>query len=115
MQCNIEFKDFEPDRRVATLIDRRAAKLEKTNRTFSPDAVYLRLIVEHNSGRSLYAISITLEVPRRTVAAKEEQHDLQAGITAAFAEIERQLEKYKENLRKSHRPSKRVIKEARGT
>jgi ribosomal subunit interface protein len=115
MQRNIEFKDFEPARRVTTLVDRLAAKLEKTNRTFSPDAVYLRLIVEHNSGRSLYAISITLDVPRRTVAAKEERHDLHVGIKAAFEEIERQLEKYKENLRKSQRPPKRVIKEARGT
>src|SRR5262249_28568723 len=114
MQRNIEFKDFEPTRRVTTLIDRRASKLEKTYRTFSPDAVYLRLIVEHNSNRSLYTVSISLDVPRRTVAAKEEQHDLQVGIKAAFEEIERQLEKYKENLRK-RRPPKRVIKEARGT
>src|SRR5215510_690763 len=99
MQRNIEFRDLESTRRVKTLIDRLASKLEKNNRTFSTDAVYLRLIVEHNSARSLYSVSITLDIPRKTVAAKEVRHDLQVGIKATFEEIERQLEKHKDNLR----------------
>ena len=109
MQSNIEFKDFEPPKRVTTLIDRLTSKLEKNTRTFSPDSVSLRLMLEHNSARKLYAVSLTVEVPRKTLNAKEEQHDLQAGIRAVFAEMERQLKKYKSNLRQEHwkRPERR--------
>jgi ribosomal subunit interface protein len=114
MQRNIEFRAFEPPKRVTTVIDRLASTLEKNTRTFSADAVYLRLMVEHNSARTLYRVSLTLDVPRQTLAAQEEQHDLQAGIRAAFEEVERQFEKYKANLRKPHRPPKRKIREATG-
>src|SRR2546427_292424 len=42
-------------------------------------------------------------------AAKEEQHDMQAGIRASFEEMEWQLEKYKASLRREHwkRPERR--------
>ena len=109
MQRNVEFKDFEPPKHITTLIERLTSKLEKNTKTFSPDAVYLRLMVEHNSARKLYTVSLTLDVPRKTFAAKEEQHDIQAGIRSAFAEIERQLKKYKAHLRQDHwkRPERR--------
>ena len=102
MQSNIEFKDFEPPKRVTTLIERLTSRLERSVRTFLPDAVSLRLMVEHNSARTLYTISLTLDVPRKTLAAKEEQHDIQTGLRAAFEESERQLKKYKANLRQEH-------------
>jgi ribosomal subunit interface protein len=110
MQRNIEFRDFEPPKQVRTVIDRLASKLEKNTRTFS--AVYLKLMVDHNSARTLYRVSLTLDVPRKTLAAKEEQHDLQAGAKAAFEEIERQFEKYKANRRKPYRQPQRKIREA---
>src|SRR5262245_33355705 len=109
MQRNVEFKDFEPTKTVTTLIERLTSKLERNVRTFSPDAVSLRLMVEHNSARKLYSISLTLDVPRKTLSAKEEQHDIQAGLRGAFEESERQLKKYKANLRREHwkRPVRR--------
>ena len=102
MQRNIEFKDFEPPKRVTTLIEQLTSRLERNVRTFSPDALSLRLMVEHNLARKLYTISLTLDVPRKTLASKVEQHDIQAGIRAAFEESERQLKKYKANLTQEH-------------
>jgi len=102
MQRNVEFKDFEPPKRVTLLIERLTSKLEKNIQTFSPDAVYLRLMVEHNSSRKLYSVSLTIDLPRKTLAVKEEQHDIQAGIRAAFEEIERQVKRFKANLRQEH-------------
>ena len=109
MQRNVEFKDFEPSKHFTSLIDRLTAKLEKNIGTFSPDAVHLRLMVEHNSARKLYTFSLTLDVPGKTLAAKEERHDIQAGIRSVFEEIDRQLKKYKANLRREHwkRPERR--------
>lgn len=109
MQRNIEFKGFEPHESVRKLIGRLTSKLEKNASTFSPELIHLRLMVEQNSVRSLYNISITLDFSGKALAARKEQHDMQAGIRAAFAEIERQLEKYKANLRREHwkRPERR--------
>jgi len=109
MKRNLEFRDFEPHDSVKKLIDRLTTKLEKNLTTFSPEAVHLRVMVEANSVRSLYNISATVDLHGKTLAAKEEQHDLQAGLKAAFAEVERQLKKHKANLRQEHwkRPERR--------
>jgi len=102
MKRNIEFKGFEPQQSVRKLIDRLISKLQKNASMFSPELVHVRVMVEQNSVKSLYTISTTLHLPRKTLAAKEEQHDMQAAIKAAFAEIDRQLEKYKASLRGEH-------------
>jgi RNA polymerase sigma factor (sigma-70 family) len=109
MQRNVEFKAIEPDRQIEKLIDQSAAKLEKNLKTFSPELTVLRLFVEYIPARKLYELSLTLDVPGRTFAAREEQHDLKAGLRAASDEIERQLKKYKESLRREHwkRPARR--------
>jgi ribosomal subunit interface protein len=109
MERNIDFKDFEPPKNIRTLIDRLTSKLERNVSTLSPELVHLRLMVVRNSARSLYTTSITLVLPGKTLAAKEEQRDVRAGIRAAFVEIERQLEKQKANLRREHwkRPERR--------
>jgi RNA polymerase sigma factor (sigma-70 family) len=109
MERNIEFKHFEPDEPIKKLIDRLILKVEKNAKTFSPELVHFRLFVELNPVRKLYEVSITLDLPGKILVAKEEQHDLKAGIRAAFEEIERQLQKYKASLRGEHwkRPARR--------
>jgi RNA polymerase sigma-70 factor (ECF subfamily) len=55
--------------------------------------------VEQVSAHKLFGVSITLDVPQKTLAAKEESHDVEATIRAAFEGIERQLDEYKAALR----------------
>jgi ribosomal subunit interface protein len=109
MKNNLEFKSFEAGATVRNLINRLTSKLEKNTKHFSPDPVHLRLMVEHNAARTLYNISLTLDLPGTTLAAKQEQHDVNAGIRAAFEEIERQVKKHKASLRQEHwkRPTRR--------
>jgi len=99
MNYNIEFKNFTPQEEIQKLIQELIGKIEKKAQTFSPDASYLRLMLEENSVRKLYRVSITLELPKKTLATKEERHELVAAIRDAFAEIERQLETHKATLR----------------
>ncbi|HSU89494.1 MAG TPA: HPF/RaiA family ribosome-associated protein [Terriglobia bacterium] len=109
MKRNIEFKDFEAPETIRKLIDRLTSKLEKKTGTFSPELVHLRLMVEQNSVRTLYNTSITLDLPGKTLAARKEQHDMKASIRGAFAEIQRQLDKYKAELHREHwKPSEDV-------
>src|SRR5262245_6596188 len=109
MERNVEFKGFEPPEWIRPLIDRLISRLERSSRRFPPELVHSRIMVEEHEARTRYSLSLTLDVPGKTLAAREEQHDMQAGIRAAFADIERQLEKHKANLRRDHwkRPERR--------
>lgn len=108
MKFNLEFKGFAPQKDVQKLITQLIGKIQKKTESFSPDVVYLRLLVEQNSVRALYHVSISLTLPEKTLATKEERHDLRETLRAAFAEIERQLEAHKATLRGEHTCKRRV-------
>jgi ribosomal subunit interface protein len=110
MKHNLEFKNFSPNRRLRELVEELIARLERHAPNFPADAVFLRLFVKENAKRKLYHVSLTCEVPGRTLAAQEDRHDAEEAVREAFAEIERQLEKHKEVLRRSYlykRPARR--------
>src|SRR5438105_14628895 len=108
MKHNIEFKGFdrndaaEPKEAIRKLIEDQIARLEKRTKSFSPDVTFLRILVEDISAHKLYHVSVTLDVPGKTLAAKKETHAAEAGVREAFAEIQRQLEDRKATLRGEH-------------
>jgi ribosome-associated translation inhibitor RaiA len=105
MKHNVEFKNLEPDRSIRALIDGLIKKLERKARRFPPEEVFLRLMVEENPARTLYRVSVTMEIPgearamNKTLAAKAERHDFNDTLREAFGEIDRQLEAYKASIR----------------
>jgi ribosome-associated translation inhibitor RaiA len=111
MNCIIELKGFAPQKEIQKLIQELIHKVEKRAKSFSPDGVFLRLMVEENSVRRLYHVSLVLEVPEKTLATKEERHDLAEALRDAFAEIERQLEHHKSTLRGEHLWKRRAKRE----
>ena len=72
----------------------------------------MHVVFEVNGSHKLYRTSLTCHVPGHTVAAREEDRDAGTSIRAAFAEMERQLEKQKAIARHEHelRRSKRVAR-----
>jgi ribosome-associated translation inhibitor RaiA len=111
MNCNIEFKSFAPQKEIQRLIQELITRIEKKVKGFPPDVVYLRMMVEENSVRTLYHVSLVLELPEKTLATKEERHDLDETIRDAFAEIERQLDAHKATLRGEHLWKQRARRE----
>jgi RNA polymerase sigma factor (sigma-70 family) len=109
MERNLEYKNLEPDEKIRKLVDQLTSKLENNARTIAPDLSYLRLFVELIPAHKLYRISITVDLAGKTLVAKHEQRDLKAALRSGFDEIERQLKKYKEGLRREHwkRPARR--------
>src|SRR4051812_43721646 len=97
MERNIEFKGFQPYEEIQELIDTLVMRLDNKIKGLSP--TFLRLLVEENSVRTLYHVFLTVELPGKTLAAKEERHERQVSLESAFDEIERQLEQYKSSLR----------------
>ena len=56
------------------------------------------MCVEKNAARTLYCVSLTLNVPGRTLAAHKERPDFREAVREAFTEIERAFTKHKEKL-----------------
>jgi ribosome-associated translation inhibitor RaiA len=110
MKHTIEFKDWEPARRLRDLVEQSIARLDKLLVKFPKDPLFLRAVVERNAVRSLYRVSITLELPGKTLAVQETRHDDEEAVREAFAEMEREIQKYRE--KESHsweykRPARR--------
>ena len=90
MKHNVEFKNFQADKRIRKLVDNLLKKLERLAKRFPPDEVFLRLMIEENPVRKLYHVSLTLEIPgktpaaKKTLATKEERHDLTETLRDAF-------------------------------
>ena len=93
------------------LIGQLISKLERRSRNFSSAPVFLRLFVEQNETRTLYRVSLTLQVPGRLLAAKAESHDLRDSLRDAFAEIDRQLTRHKANLRREPSWRRKAMRE----
>lgn len=104
MKHNVEFKGFdqkdssEREAKILRLIEEKVSRLDKRVERFTPDEVFLRVLVE-SFGHKNYDVSLTFEVPRKTLAAKEDSRELESAIRGAFAEIERQFEAYRTTMR----------------
>jgi ribosome-associated translation inhibitor RaiA len=98
MKYNAEYKDFDPAPETVKLIEESARRIEKKAARFPPDLLFMRIMIEANPVRTLYKLSITLPLPEKTLATREERHDVNEAIRDAFAEIERQLDGHKAAL-----------------
>ena len=111
MNVNIEFKNLPPDEILRKLIEQAARKLRKKLAQLAGDASFLRVMVEENTARKLYRVSITLELPKKTLASQEERHDINETVRDAFIEIDGQIETYKATLRGEHEWKRRARRE----
>lgn len=99
---NVEFKGFTPGQSLRDLIQHLTKALSKRMRRFSRDAVALRLVLSETPAHRLCRVSITLDLPGKTIPSSAEGHDREAALREAFADVERQLETYKGVVRGQH-------------
>ncbi len=99
MKRLIEVKRVGAKAHVRDLIDGLIDRLEEKLQHFNADAMSVHAVFDENAAHRLYRIALTCHVPGRTVAAHEESHDAGSTIRAAFAEVQRQLDKHKAVLR----------------
>jgi ribosomal subunit interface protein len=95
----VEFKGWTPLPVERELLEQKIAQFERWVDRLPLDNAALRAVVEKNDVRTLYRVSLTLDVPGRTLAAQDERHDIAEAAREAFAELERQLAKYEERRR----------------
>jgi ribosomal subunit interface protein len=100
----ITYRNIEPP--FQALIERDFAHhVEKLNRLlkrYSPDLVQLHSYLEKTPRKTEFAFSLNLTLPTGTIHATGVGADVRTSAKAAFAEIEVQVKKHQEKLRKDY-------------
>jgi RNA polymerase sigma factor (sigma-70 family) len=85
--------------RVHEWLSPKIQRLGRRLARFRPDAVHLRVVLRVPETGARAQTSLTLHLPSRALAASEEAADPKAAIHAAFAELERLVDREKARLR----------------
>jgi RNA polymerase sigma factor (sigma-70 family) len=102
MNVHISYKISKtPD--LEKLINQQVEKLGRYLRVFRPELVHLKGILEENSAREGFVVSLNLRLPSGQMAAQESGPTATVAIKAAFDAVTEQLKKHKEVLRNRHK------------
>ncbi len=77
-------------------------KLNRLLKQYDPDLVHLHCTLEKTPRRIEFAFSLNLTLPTGSLQATGRGSDARAGAKVAFAEIESQVKKHQEKLRKDY-------------
>src|SRR5947209_3230103 len=95
-------------------INQHVEKLQKRLQVFRPELVHLKGIVEENSAREGFLVSLNLRLPSGQMASQERAHSAGAALRAAFDDLLQQVTKHKDMLRNQHRwPRRKRVAEVR--
>lgn len=78
-------------------------KLSKHLQVFRPELVHVKGIVEENSAREGFVVSLNLRLPSGQMSAQEKSGTAAAAIKAAFDGLLEQLKRHKQVLRSKHK------------
>jgi len=94
--------------RVEEWLTPRIQRLGRRLARFRPDAVHLRVVLRVPDIGARAQASLTLHLPSRTLTASDEAEHPKAAIHAAFAELERLVDREKARLRGDGRRARSV-------
>jgi RNA polymerase sigma factor (sigma-70 family) len=78
-------------------------KLKKHLQVFRPQLIHIRGMVEENSAREGFVVSLNLRLPSGQMAAQEKRPTAAAAIKAAFDALIEQVKHHKRTLRSKHK------------
>ena len=78
-------------------------KLERRLQVFRPDLVHLRGLVEENSTREGFTVSLNMRLPSGQLAAREASATPAAAVKSAFDDLTAELTRHKDRLRSQHK------------
>jgi len=84
-------------------INQQIEKIRKRLQVFRPELIHLKGIVEQNSAREGFAVSLNLRLPSGQMAAQEHSPTATTAIKGAFEDLVEQLTKHKDHLRNQHK------------
>ena len=112
MKQQFTFINCKDETRLRRLLERLIRRIERRlSAARWSEAPYLHGTIEKNPAHERYRVSILLNVPGRTLVAKEEGHKAEQAIHEAVEELERQLSKHLSYVRQEplwKRPPRRA-------
>ncbi len=115
MNVHVSYKlPKSPD--IEQEINRHTEKLRRRLQVFRPDLVHLKAILEENSAREGFVVSLDLKLPSGDIAARESAPTAVAAIKGAFDDLIEQVSKHKDRLRAQYQwPRRRRVGRIRPT
>jgi len=89
-------KEVEPD------LAHSVEKLEKLLKKYDPDLVHLHTSVETIERTAQFTFALSLALPTGTLHSVSTAADLRSSAKGAFAELEKQVKKHQQLLRKDY-------------
>ncbi len=91
-------------------INRQIEKLNKRLQVFRPELVHLKGIIEQNSPREGFTVSLNLRLPSGQMASRESATVAVSALKGAFEDLIEQLAKHKDLLRSAYKwPRRRRV------
>lgn len=114
MKISISYKHVDSREEVEKQSERHIAKLSKLLKTYEPDLVQLHGVFTKNARDQSSSFSLNLSLPTGTLHATGVGDGVRASCKKAFAELESQVKKHQQRLRKDYewkrkRPRQRAI------
>lgn len=115
MKLSINYKHVESHKPVEVEVERHVAKLQKLLKCYSPDLVQLHAGFSVISRTQELSCALTLSLPPGTLRATGEAATVRTSCKKAFSDLEAQVKKHQEKLRKDYewkrkrRPSTREV------
>jgi len=104
VRMKVTYSQIEAE--VRESIDKECAhhvgKLNRLLKRYDPNLVQLHCTLEKTPRRTEFAFSLNLTLPTGSLQATGRGSDARAGAKIAFAEIESQVKKHQEKLRKDY-------------
>lgn len=115
MNIHFSYKNCQRAPDVERLLERRVEKLRKLLRVYEPELVHLHGSLELQSPKEGFVVSLNLRLPTGQFHASEGTRHSASSLRAAFDELERQLQKHKELLRREDLWKRRRPRNFRGS
>jgi ribosome-associated translation inhibitor RaiA len=115
MKLSINYKHVESHKPVELEIERHVVKLQKLLKSYSPDLVQLHGGFSVNPRTQEISCALTLSLPSGTLRVTGVGAAVRASCKKAFSDLEAQVKKHQEKLRKDYewkrkrRPSAREV------
>ena len=100
----VAYRHIEPESQRAVEIEseRHIEKLNRLLKRYAPDLVVLHGSLEKAPRKIEYTVSLNLSLPTGTLHASAGGADVRSSAKAAFAELEAQVKKHQQKLRKDY-------------
>ena len=102
MKFSISYKSVDSHQTVEEQSDRHIGKLKRLLKAYDPDLVQLHGVFSKNPHNQEHSFSLNLSLPTGTLHATGKGENPRASCKNAFSELEVQVKKHQERLRKDY-------------